>query len=52
MNYFISSLFFCLISFLIHFFSVRLYVRLNKDLFFALYYNEIIDELMKGGKYL
>lgn len=52
MNYFITSLFVCLISFLINFFSVRLYVRLNKDLFWSLYYNEIIDELLKGGKYI
>lgn len=49
MNYFISSLFFCIISFLIQYFSVRFYIRFNKDLFWALYSNEIIKELKKGG---
>ena len=48
MNYFITSLLVCLISFLIQYFSVRLYIRFNKDLFWALYYNEIIEELKKG----
>ena len=48
MNYFITSLFVCLISFLIQYFSVRLYIRFNKDLFWALYYKEIIEELKKG----
>lgn len=48
MNYFITSLFVCLISVLIQYFSVRLYIRFNKDLFWCLFHKEIIEELKNG----
>lgn len=44
MNTFIVILI-CLIFSLIQYFTVPLYIKLNKDLFWALYYNYIIDAL-------
>lgn len=35
----------CLIFTLIEYFTVPLYIKLNKDLFWALYYKDIIKEL-------
>lgn len=49
MNFFGFLLMFLIFS-CIEYFSVRLYIRINKDLFWDLYHKEIIKELSKDYK--
>lgn len=41
---FIGFVLMCIIFFILDFFSTRLYIKINRDLFWKLYKNDIIKE--------
>lgn len=47
---FLGTLITCIVMFLIQYFSVRLYVKWNKGLFWDLYGGIVRDELLKDMK--